>query len=210
VARRDGAGDGIARVVGHHDELRRSVPTLAPDVAHELGTVRVTQVQVAAARAQRCAVESRTGLFRRAGDNGPPGRTWPRMSRSDAPTHRDRMPPRVLVVDDEPLLRRGVERILQRFGYATVGAANGAEALARYREWLPDLVLVDLHLPDMSGENLVALLRPGDAAGPPILIVTGESSVTDVVGTVGVVTKPFDVTALVELVRAHTRHASAA
>lgn len=120
------------------------------------------------------------------------------------------MPPRVLVVDDEPLLRRGVERILQRFGYATVGAANGAEALARYREWLPDLVLVDLHLPDMSGENLVALLRPGDAAGPPILIVTGESSVTDVVGTVGVVTKPFDVTALVELVRAHTRHASAA
>jgi DNA-binding NarL/FixJ family response regulator len=61
-------------------------------------------------------------------------------------------PPRVLLVDDNPWLRRGVRGVLERAGFLVVGeAADGAQALALAAAYHPDLVLMDLSMPGMDG-----------------------------------------------------------
>ena len=123
---------------------------------------------------------------------------------SQHPTRRDRMPPRVLIVDDEPGIRRTLERMLSAWGYATVSAATGAEGIARFDEWPPHVVLVDLHLPDMDGRDLIATLE-ARGVDVPFIVITGDyGAPTDSIETV---LKPFDIRELVELVGARTRAA---
>lgn len=75
---------------------------------------------------------------------------------------------RVLVVDDEPLVRRTARRLLEKAGYAVVEASDGAEALERFRAdpAAIDVVLLDLSMPRMSGDEAFAALRQvrGDVA----------------------------------------------
>lgn len=81
----------------------------------------------------------------------------------------------ILVVEDEPVVRRFLERALAAGGYDVVGATNGAEALA-FWEANParfGLVLTDLNMPTMDGNRLIARLR-GEKAPPPILVCSGE------------------------------------
>lgn len=126
------------------------------------------------------------------------------LSASD-PTIRGRLPPRVLVVDDEPTIGRVVQRILQRWGYIVDVVESGLDAAREIRSFRPQLVLVDLQLGDMDGRELVRQIHAEyGAAAPPIIAITAHA-VTDVDGTVGVCNKPFGVTDLVELVHAHTR-----
>src|SRR5206468_1035026 len=68
-------------------------------------------------------------------------------------------PPKVLVVDDEPQIRTLLKTTLNRAGYAVVEAASGREALNAKSIDKPDLVLLDLGLPDRDGLELVTLLR---------------------------------------------------
>src|SRR5947208_13180160 len=68
-------------------------------------------------------------------------------------------PPKVLVVDDEPQIRTLLKATLSRAGYAVIEAANGKEALNAKAIDKPDLVLLDLGLPDRDGLELVAKLR---------------------------------------------------
>lgn len=70
-------------------------------------------------------------------------------------------PTRILVVDDEPLVRMATVRILRMAGYEVVEAANGEEGLRLTRQMRPDLVLLDLMLPDLNG------LEGSAGSGPP-------------------------------------------
>jgi CheY-like chemotaxis protein len=65
----------------------------------------------------------------------------------------------VLVVEDSSVAREVVMKILQREGYTVVGAANGLEALARLHSATPDLVLLDVMMPEMDGMTLLEELR---------------------------------------------------
>jgi DNA-binding response OmpR family regulator len=80
----------------------------------------------------------------------------------------------ILVVDDEPAIRLTLEAVLKRHSYRVTLAANGTEALAHLGAGYFDLLLLDLQLPDMTGEEVA---RQAQAAHPqvPILILTGST-----------------------------------
>jgi DNA-binding NtrC family response regulator len=78
------------------------------------------------------------------------------------------MPPRVLVVDDERLIRWSLEQTLEKGGYEVATAEHGAAALASVREEPPDLVLLDLKLPDVDG---IQVLRQIKAQQPTVQVV---------------------------------------
>ena len=68
---------------------------------------------------------------------------------------------RVVIVDDHAVFRRSARRLLELDGFHVIGeAADGASALALARELEPDLVLLDVALPDMSGFDVAELVRP--------------------------------------------------
>ena len=111
---------------------------------------------------------------------------------------------RVLVVDDEPLIRKAISRLLSRRGYSVAVAANGREAL-READQLPfDIALVDYEMPGRSGLRVLSELRERQPACIRVLM-TGRRDFPIVVAAVNrgeimrVVQKPFDPKELVEL-----------
>jgi CheY-like chemotaxis protein len=84
------------------------------------------------------------------------------------------MSPRILVVEDNPITRKLLRVTLQSAGYAVSEAADGAAAVARAAEAMPDLVLLDLLLPDLEGDAVLRRLRalPG-GDGLPVLALSG-------------------------------------
>ncbi len=82
----------------------------------------------------------------------------------------------VLHVDDDPMNLRVVEEILAAFGHRAVKAAGGAEALARLGEQPFDVVLMDIHMPGMTGIEAVALIRalPGPERDTPVIALTAD------------------------------------
>jgi two-component system, OmpR family, KDP operon response regulator KdpE len=113
------------------------------------------------------------------------------------------------VVDDEPQIRTLLKATLNRAGYTVVEAASGREALNAKSIDKPDLVLLDLGLPDRDGLELVTLLR---AEPRSALIVISARDQTDQkvaaldLGADDYVTKPFDTEELLARVRASLRH----
>jgi len=106
----------------------------------------------------------------------------------------------VLVVDDEPLVRAGVTRMLERLGYAVLGAANGAEALRVYQTNPGiSLVILDMSMPVMSGAECFAKLRA--ITSVPVLVATGYALDKDVQMLVArgaaLIEKPFSSSALI-------------
>ncbi|HEV7481518.1 MAG TPA: response regulator transcription factor [Solirubrobacterales bacterium] len=76
----------------------------------------------------------------------------------------------VLIVDDHPSFRAGARRMLEASGYAVVGeAADGAAAIAAVGELHPDLVLLDVQLPDIDGFEVAARLERAGAAAAIVL-----------------------------------------
>ncbi|HRI07251.1 MAG TPA: response regulator [Nannocystaceae bacterium] len=106
--------------------------------------------------------------------------------------------PRILVVDDEPSLRRLIERYLTMHGFTVVTANDGEEALARIRESRPDLVITDVMMPNMDGWDLAQRLRnDADFLFVPIIYVTALGGSSDRVrglrvGADDYLTKPFE------------------
>jgi DNA-binding NtrC family response regulator len=83
--------------------------------------------------------------------------------------------PRVLVVDDEPALRRTLERALQGMGYEVVSAADAHVAYQMLDETDIDLVLLDLHLPQMTGDTFfLALTRRWPSLTERVVLMTGD------------------------------------
>ena len=121
---------------------------------------------------------------------------------------------RVLVVDDEPDLIELVRFNLKEAGYEIDAARSGREALALLRRRPPDLLILDLMLPDVSGTEICRQVR-SDArlAGVPVLMLTAKSEEVDRIvgfelGADDYVTKPFSPRELVLRVRALLRRAS--
>jgi two-component system KDP operon response regulator KdpE len=83
----------------------------------------------------------------------------------------------VLVVDDEPDIRLTLRFMLEGAGHTVVEAATGADALTRLRAERPDLVLLDIRLPDMDGWDVMASIRSSvELSAVPILIMSAHSS----------------------------------
>ncbi len=114
----------------------------------------------------------------------------------------------ILVVDDEPTLRETLAEALDADGFRVVTAADGSEALLQFREHHPDLVVLDLMLPELSGVEVCRILRR--ESGVPILMLTARSSEIDKVlglelGADDYVTKPFSLRELTARIRALLR-----
>jgi two-component system, OmpR family, KDP operon response regulator KdpE len=117
----------------------------------------------------------------------------------------------VLVVDDEPQILRALRINLRARHYEVQTAATGAQALAVAASHPPDLVILDLGLPDMDGVEVIAGLRGWTVA--PILVLSGRSDSTDKVdaldaGADDYLTKPFGVDELLARLRAVSRRAT--
>ena len=115
---------------------------------------------------------------------------------------------RVLVVDDEPQLLRALTINLRARHYEVHGAATGAEALTAAAAHPPDVVILDLGLPDMDGTEVIAGLRGWTDV--PILVLSGRTDSLDKVealdaGADDYVTKPFGMDELLARLRAMTR-----
>jgi two-component system phosphate regulon response regulator PhoB len=125
-------------------------------------------------------------------------------------------PPLVLIVDDERDLVRLLEFNLQEAGFETVAAYTGEEALQKVRQRVPDLVVLDLMLPDISGNEVCRQLRafPRTRHVPVLMLTARTDEVDRVVGfEVGAddfVTKPFSVRELVLRIRAILRRGGTA
>jgi len=115
--------------------------------------------------------------------------------------------PCILVVDDEPETLELVEIHLRQAGFEVIGAEDGAAALQKARARLPDLIVLDLMLPEVDGLEVCKLLRRDPAtASIPILMLTARASEVDRVlglelGADDYVTKPFSPRELVLRVR---------
>lgn len=82
-----------------------------------------------------------------------------------------------LVVDDSMLIRYTVCRFLEERGFAVESATNGLEALQALRHMKPDLIVTDMHMPKMSGCELITTLKSKpETANIPIIIVAGRGS----------------------------------
>ena len=107
------------------------------------------------------------------------------------------MKPKILVVDDEPDVVQLVEYNLKAAGYDVVSAADGADALKKARSASPDLIVLDLMLPEIEGiEVCKQLRRDPHTSAVPILMLTAKAGETDRVvglelGADDYVTKPF-------------------
>ena len=116
----------------------------------------------------------------------------------------------ILVVEDEPTLRETLIEALEVEGFRVVGAADGREALLRFRGERPDLILLDLMLPELSGIEVCRIIRA--ESGVPIIMLTAKDSELDKVvglelGADDYITKPFSLRELSARIRALFRRA---
>ena len=121
-----------------------------------------------------------------------------------------RMKGRVLIVDDDIALSEMLGIALRGEGFETTSVADGDRALQVFRDFKPDLVLLDLMLPGRDGIDVCRLIR--GESGVPIIMLTAKSDTVDVVvglesGADDYVIKPFKVKELVARVRARLRRA---
>jgi DNA-binding response OmpR family regulator len=119
----------------------------------------------------------------------------------------------ILVVDDEPTLRETLVDALEADGFRVVSAADGREALATFRAERPDLVLLDLMLPELSGVEVCRIIRAESSV--PIVMLTAKDSELDKVvglelGADDYVTKPFSLRELSARIRALFRRSEQA
>lgn len=122
-------------------------------------------------------------------------------------------PLRVLIVDDEEALARAVRHALEREGYQVAVCDTGAAAEKLAGSWRPDVILLDLGLPDADGRDVARRIRAEDRV--PIIMVTGRGEEADRVvgleiGADDYVVKPFSLAELVARVRAVARRATGA
>jgi two-component system, OmpR family, KDP operon response regulator KdpE len=127
---------------------------------------------------------------------GPPARLEPALAS------------RVLIVEDEPALLRALRINLRARGYDVATATTGREALTEARRRPPDVVLLDLGLPDTDGGEVIRELRAWSAA--PVIVLSGRAGSGDKIGALDAgaddyVTKPFDMEELLARLRAALR-----
>jgi two-component system, OmpR family, response regulator ResD len=120
---------------------------------------------------------------------------------------------RVLVVDDEPVVREVVERYLLRDGFEVATADDGDKALSIAQSWQPDLIVLDLMLPGRDGLEVCRVLRRESEV--PIIILTARGEETDRIvglelGADDYIVKPFSPRELVARIKAVLRRSKSA
>lgn len=116
---------------------------------------------------------------------------------------------KILIIDDDAAIGDMEEEVLARAGYGTLRAYSGTEALLLLKNERPDLILLDLMLPGLSGEELLPQIR-----GIPVIVVSAKAAVQDKVslllgGAADYLTKPFDTKELLARIAVRLREHSA-
>ena len=117
-------------------------------------------------------------------------------------------PARILVVDDEPSIQRTVAPLLRSRGFDVESAAGGVEALRLFDERTPDLIVLDLGLPDLEGTEVCRRIRSQSAV--PIIVLSARGGEADKVNALDLgaddyVTKPFGAEELLARIRVALR-----
>ena len=113
---------------------------------------------------------------------------------------------RVLAVDDDPVIQRLLEVNLQMEGYEVRLASDGLQAVDAAREFQPDVILLDVMMPNMDGWEACATMKEDPAlADTPVVFLSARAQDADVargteLGAAAYITKPFDPIDLLELV----------
>jgi two-component system KDP operon response regulator KdpE len=118
----------------------------------------------------------------------------------------------ILVVDDEPQLRRAMKATLTDLGYSVIEARTGEEAITTFRDESPDLVLLDLNMPGIGGLETCRAIR--ETSDLPIIVLSVRNTERDKVqaldaGADDYVTKPFGIQELLARIRAAMRRSPA-
>jgi CheY-like chemotaxis protein len=118
---------------------------------------------------------------------------------------------KVLVIEDDEILRESILTILETNGFSAIGAADGRSGLQLVKEIIPDLILCDVRIPEFDGyEVLKALRQDPIAAEIPLLFLTAEN-IQQVVhqgeqlGANGYLTKPFSTAQLLKVINQKLR-----
>jgi two-component system OmpR family response regulator len=118
----------------------------------------------------------------------------------------------LMIVDDDPQLIRILSMFFDLEGYNVIPAANGREALTLLSEYTPDLILLDLMMPEVGGEEVVKQVRTKDKSPRiPIVIFTAADTREEELRTAGAdafITKPFSLDGLRDVVHEAIRQAS--
>lgn len=114
----------------------------------------------------------------------------------------------ILIIDDDVAIGNLEQEVLEREGYLVQRAYSGTEALLLLKEKKPDLILLDLMLPGMSGEDILPQIQ-----GIPVIVVSAKTAVEDKVelllgGAVDYLTKPFDMKELLARIKVRLREKS--
>ncbi len=118
---------------------------------------------------------------------------------------------RILMVEDDAVIREATQLSLRRHGYDVVTADDGLEAVAAFDKYRPDAVLLDIMLPGLDGISVCRRIRQSSTV--PVVMVSARGDAVDVVlgleaGADDYVTKPFDTQVLVARLRAVLRRAA--
>ena len=120
---------------------------------------------------------------------------------------------RILIVDDSPSQLMGICRIVQKLGHEYLTAEDGAQGVVRARETLPDLILMDVVMPNLNGFQATrAITRDEATQHIPVVLVTTKDQDTDRVwgmrqGAKGYLTKPFSEYELTQVIEGVMRPA---
>ncbi|MDC0534232.1 response regulator transcription factor [Francisellaceae bacterium] len=111
---------------------------------------------------------------------------------------------KILIVDDEPQIRKFLKKALLVLGYDAEDGVNGEHALQVLKEHQPDLILLDLGLPDIDGQDLLVLIR--EKYNTPIIVISARSESHEIVkalenGANDYVKKPFDMPELLARIK---------
>lgn len=118
-----------------------------------------------------------------------------------------KMATRILAVDDEENIRRLVKISLERVGYEVITASNGREALELVQTQAPDLILMDIMLPELDGLEVLHILKHDDTTSSiPVVLLTAKEQTADVFegwknGADLYLTKPFELRELLVFVK---------
>ncbi len=112
----------------------------------------------------------------------------------------------ILIVEDDPNFTKAIQRILDSEGYSTLTASNGFEAGIHMGRYLPDLITLDINMPEMNGEEMLEIIRFTDYLSHlKILVISGleEEKLQDMVdkGADDYLQKPYDTEVLLAKVQ---------